>query len=889
MYWLPPFEDRMKRIQAAIKAGSLTPRTPKEGSDFPSDEDESLPSKDSKKTSTTMVSSTFLMAFIASIFIVNAMIIVYTLENTIQSSENYRFRHNTRAVSDLVHDITEGAVRTLNYTRFMTEQGYLPITLTRNNTITMEHFLASTLEHANEASGIEILEFGFSDGIVEGAVYYAGSDGDEVIGIISNGKLTGDVYTIFDQALIGQNISTKNYYYKDQSFDLFDRPWYTSAQGKDTLAYNEPYIWYGATEYGVSWGQEIKVANTSQSYVIQSGLFLSTISAYLHDITLAITTGGIGDIIFIMSGDRVLLASSSGDTQQEVCGVKETINPGLASPGVNRTYAALISRFGDPQTWPKTITPYLTGGDSALGPMFVSMTTLEGVGNSVMDWKLVLSSPYSLHETSRGVEIVVILVTGIIILLTFVNSKLSKMTGGSKVPKQLKVEALSLTPITPPKSDDQLLKEFVQKEFGLHKESSLDPSTDKDTQAELDRALTYIALSTKKIDLWNFLRIQGRVEWQQKLFKIQRSKRWDTFILVVLCCHCAMAFGEAPCRNYIRNSDLNLAYQSKLLAGRAVCIIVEWVDSLGVLLYGGLYIQLVKKAQKGNTTYRLKKTLNIPLIVIMMILAFMFVDYIVAATTLYTTKGPSHRLYFFLPYSALLRPILIILRIPKIALAAKRFLTTTYHSMSTLTLLLMILLVAAITNVILFKGQINTAGLLQGRTFDNLISSLIQTTLFILTQSNIPVATSVVSCPLGPNGYYSNGCPEAAAYLYFTFISSIGYIIFLAVLIMSFQLVYFKLQRAEASRTRGTERHAYIAAFLVLENEKEKVSGLILKAFFEEVAKLFTCPIYVKIKDSESLNLDEFIDLMEQFEPYMEGKHFLLESIALYFLLFLKQ
>lgn len=643
-----------------------------------------------------------------------------------------------------------------------------------------------------------------------------------------------------------------------------------AREGK--LTYIPPYMWYSSHKIGVSWSRKVEVANTNRSYVIQSGCYISKISTYLQSITTGINPDGPGDFVFIVARDKTLLASSSGETETKECGTIKAITAGKGSPGVNRTYVALTRRFGDPELWPKTINPFLTGGDSTLGPMVISVTTLEGIGDSNMDWALVLSSPYWGVESLRGVEIVVILATGIIILLTFATSKLSLLTTAGRSGPDVK--PISEPSVESPTSDDYLMKKFIQGHVQLHRKGTEKPSQSPHAGLrDLTKALTYIKISSKKIGLWTFLKVEGKEEWRQEVLRIQKSKYWNMFMLLVLCCHCALAFGEAPTRTYVTNADLNLVYQCKLLAGRAFCFLIEAIDAWAMVSYGGLYVEKMVKTGTGITHYRLEKSVNFSLLGIIAILCFMFIDYAVAVSTLYTTTGVQRRLLFFLPYSALLRPPLLILRIPKVTLAAKRFLMTAYNSLSTLALLLLIILIAAIANVILFKGEIDTAGKLQGRTFDNLISSIILTSLFILTQSNMRISLEVVKCPLGPTGYYSNGCPKAAAYLYFTFISVIGYIIFLAVLIMVYQLEYFKLQRLEAARARDRKKQAYIAAFLVLEDDYERVRGSTLKAFFQEMERLFDhCPIYVNIADSAAIGVEEFVDCMEQFEPYMEGK-----------------
>lgn len=858
-YWVPCFLSRVKKGFMAISskdeeaAESLERRLGK--ADDPNAPHLSIP---------------LLVAFVGFILVVNTFIVVYRLEGVIRTKEKLRLRHITEVSAELIDDVARGAIRTLDYASFMTQQGYVPPAVTPEDTITLETFVVSATEDAHNAHGVGLLEFGFSGGRVEGSVYYSADGNDGTIAVISNGALAGNDFTIFEPEAIGVDTSTANYIFKDPTYELFNRSWYQAAHGEDGLVYNEPFLTLSSKQYAISWGRETVVPTGERSYVIQSGILLSQLSLHLQQITRAKRKGLGEDAIFVMSKSNTLLASSSGDTQQEVCEVAETINPGQSlSGGVNRTYAALKIRFGNPHIWPGDFGPFLTGGDSTQGPLLISIKKIKGIGGSVMDWSLVVSSPhYTYHEGSRGVQVVIILITGIIILLT---SAIVQLTEMKALRKALDLRRPVPKVHTQHGNEDALMKDFIRQQLEVHK--AMKKRCNPDFEG-LRHPLNYIKLPVKKVELWTFLRLEQRSEWKRKLFYMQRSKIWTRFIFLVLFCHCALAFWEAPTRTYITNTDLNLSYQAKLFAVRAFCLIALWTDTLAEALYEGLYIELlVKDQEREDLRFWLKKSLNIRLVLIILILTFMIFDYVAGITTLYTTKALSQRLFFFLPVSAVFRPILVILRVPEVLGSGKRALFTAYRSLPTLAMLLVILLVIAITNVLLFTGEIKNTGLLQGRTFDDFMSSLIQTTLFVLTQANQNVIGSVVDCPLGPSGFYSNGCPKAASYLYFAFISFIGFIVFMAVLVMAFQIQYFKLVRAEAAKARGMDRLAYIAAFLQIEKEDGKVTGFELRGLLKRLEGEVGYPIYFNLQGYDAVDLEEFVELMEQFHPYLEGKN----------------
>lgn len=171
--------------------------------------------------------SPFLIVFIACIFIIDTMIIVYIYEGVVRNFGNSRFLHNRQITAELVVDITEGTVRALDYTYFMAAQGYLPVNNDIAGTAILQNFLVTTLEQAHDANGAEMLEFGFSNGEVDAGVYYYRGPNDSVLAVISSGELAGGVYTIFKPEMIGKNTSVSDYYVKDATYNLFTRPWYT--------------------------------------------------------------------------------------------------------------------------------------------------------------------------------------------------------------------------------------------------------------------------------------------------------------------------------------------------------------------------------------------------------------------------------------------------------------------------------------------------------------------------------------------------------------------------------------------------------------------------------------------------------------------------------------
>jgi hypothetical protein len=106
------------------------------------------------------------------------------------------------------------------------------------------------------------------------------------------------------------------------------------------------------------------------------------------------------------------------------------------------------------------------------------------------------------------------------------------------------------------------------------------------------------------------------------------------------------------------------------------------------------------------------------------LLGVMTADWVYQAVTGYRT-GNVQYLEFYLPYSAVLRPVLLFLRFPNLTSTGQQILLTTIKSIRILFLLFLTLVIAAILNMALFNGAFD-AGALGGRTFDNFLSSLIQ-------------------------------------------------------------------------------------------------------------------------------------------------------------------
>jgi TRAP-type C4-dicarboxylate transport system permease large subunit len=88
-------------------------------------------------------------------------------------------------------------------------------------------------------------------------------------------------------------------------------------------------------------------------------------------------------------------------------------------------------------------------------------------------------------------------------------------------------------------------------------------------------------------------------------------------------------------------------------------------------------------------------------------------------------------LSFDLPYTAFLRPVLLLFRYRKLTRSAVELFSTLIKSLKILTLVVLVLLMASIANVALFNGSVRTT--LEYRSFDNIISSFLQTFVLMIT------------------------------------------------------------------------------------------------------------------------------------------------------------
>jgi hypothetical protein len=187
------------------------------------------------------------------------------------------------------------------------------------------------------------------------------------------------------------------------------------------------------------------------------------------------------------------------------------------------------------------------------------------------------------------------------------------------------------------------------------------------------------------------------------LYRLSTGWAYSWVVTVAMTVHLALAFWEAPSR--LGQPDLvTRRYWLNTLAASGVCLGVETVDMMICLHALGANVYVVD-AKRGLIARKLDRR---RLLLVALIWALL-VDWLVGAAGYYfyhvLTSGG--RFHLILPYSSVLRPLLLVLRFESFARYMKDLIVTINKSKGVLILVLMAVLLAAIWNQVGGTGRRN--------------------------------------------------------------------------------------------------------------------------------------------------------------------------------------
>lgn len=322
----------------------------------------------------------------------------------------------------------------------------------------------------------------------------------------------------------------------------------------------------------------------------------------------------------------------------------------------------------------------------------------------------------------------------------------------------------------------------------------------------------FIHKSLKGDNVMLELFISRFTEKRQAALRFHSSWGWSIFAIFACLLHLVLSFTEAG-PDKVRTNN-----RTGVLVAEALLLLVHFVDT-GLYWYSYSYQRYEYGAGwicdyirpgipqqylniNGHTVNiaRMRRVAGFRFVCILVI----FVDFVFRAATDYRT-GPVE-FAFLLPYSAVLRPMLLVTRSSTVRSSAKNFAATILKSSSVFILAISFLMFAGATGVSLLEGRLGTAGL--GRGFDTFREALVTMFVFVTTGENY---TEVIYPAAETHPWFKG---------YFIAFSFVGLFLLISVLTASFQEYYGreldKSDKAHEIRTRLWRRAGLLTAFHLL-------------------------------------------------------------------------
>eukprot|EP01043_Picozoa_sp_COSAG02_P003217 COSAG02_NODE_78_length_40609_cov_19.893730_2_plen_2704_part_00 len=415
-----------------------------------------------------------------------------------------------------------------------------------------------------------------------------------------------------------------------------------------------------------------------------------------------------------------------------------------------------------------------------------------------------------------------------------------------------------------------------------------------------------------------------------RISRFKGSANYSRFNYVVSVLHMALTLVEAPSGD----TPLTLTDTERLQAHKTFCILLGgciiatyWVDiALSCAIHGGVkryerppatqpslpaeipqltLFQKTARLSKGRES----EVPQLTLIALIVVIGLLTVDWGLQLLFDYSTE-PTPRdsleqdLVLLIPYSAILRPVVLVLRSKPLRHGASSFVRTLVHSGTIFLLFLIILAASGVTGMILFANERS-----------KMYGDVFLTMSYMFTYVSFPVtrpsafnfhchkhqecaAARVLSCAYpgcwytmqmttaenwpdavwgatecDSSGKYVHGnCAKYFFHLYFWTASFVGTIIMVSLMIATFESKYTEQHRAEAEQRRARRLESIVAAYLVLDRAGHnhltvKEIGEFLAACGLNHVKLGRRGQRILLK----LNVSEFASVLEQLEHEVEG------------------
>eukprot|EP00736_Rhodelphis_marinus_P005615 Rmarinus@m.11636 len=359
----------------------------------------------------------------------------------------------------------------------------------------------------------------------------------------------------------------------------------------------------------------------------------------------------------------------------------------------------------------------------------------------------------------------------------------------------------------------------------------------KDTRAETDsvKAKRFIEdahAGRNVLDLIDFER-QG-LNFHRIVFYVRSYLAYNIVIRVAILGQLFLGFYEAPSDE---GGEISDAQRKRLMLFDLLCIVVSLVDVAVEIVING-----ISYTDGEKTHIRRRNAFRIVLVVTT------FLDWFIRRHTQYTTG--SDELTVYLPYSAVLRPFILITQSDSLSVTCQGFFRTLARARDVFVVLIAFLVVSVAIGLPMFEGRYPANYSHYGRGFDDFLSALLTMFIFITTGENYP---DVVYPPSEDNAFFK---------FYFFAFCFLGMLLLVSLIIAIFQKQYSEHMRGVAGSRRRQLWEGMVAAFILL----DKNDSCVLES--EEYADFFqqeccTGADFTALKNVD-LNIKYFVEITEE-------------------------
>ena len=417
-------------------------------------------------------------------------------------------------------------------------------------------------------------------------------------------------------------------------------------------------------------------------------------------------------------------------------------------------------------------------------------------------------------------------------------------------------------------------------------------SSNKPDQSDYERCLKLLNCGHKSTCTVGDI-CKWEMAGQDMKYKVSRWRHspWYRTVSDLFCwLHMGLTLIEAPAGDAPLSSrdveQLEDQWRLSVILG-GVCIAVLWVDialywhahdglkryetpplpqpSLAADLPLLTLRQRQRRLEKGTHAYH---RAHAHLLALVGVLVLITVDYIVqlALGTSYTT-GPQPQDSFdhavlLLPYTAILRPAVLILRSDSLRTGTFGFFKTMQQSATIFLLFFWVLAVFGVLSVVLFAEDTPM--------FNDIFSAVSALFTYMSTAENWPDAVWPTTSCEHSTGHYSGLCWKYLFHFYFMVASLMGTIVMVSLIIATFEFRYTEQHKQMAEDKRARKLEGIVAAYAILDRAgTNKLSMQQTGEFFTHCDRLQHVKLGkgTGILSHMRLSVTEFAELCEPLLP----------------------